>query len=144
MSSLTDFVWWRCRNRSRRGPQKSASTIDVNGESTRVTINRATLMPAGLTDGTITDESDLAASLFTPPPSKAARSQRQGSATAGAAAGEGVTLALASTMRARPLVFDDATDDADTYTLSVSNIRSSSNGNFLRRHGARHHLGRRT
>jgi len=102
--------------------------IDVNGESTRVTINRATLDAAGLTDGTITDESDLAAA-FTAALESAGLSDKV-SATAGAAAGEGVTLALLDDAGAT-VVFDDATDDADTYTLSVSNIRSSSNGNFF-------------
>ncbi|WP_099863972.1 flagellin N-terminal helical domain-containing protein [Pararhizobium haloflavum] len=100
--------------------------ININGEETRVTINAKTLEDAGITDGLVDSDADLLAAFNAALTSAGVNDQVE--AVAGTTGG--VNIQQIDDAGA-VVTFDGNTDDANTYELSVSNVRTSDNGNFF-------------
>ncbi|MEP9372689.1 flagellin [Mesorhizobium sp. KR1-2] len=99
--------------------------VTINKETVRVTIDRAVLDAAGLEDGKITDEADLVEAV-----NQAFKNAGIDGKLQAETGTTGIKLALID-KKGDAVTFDEATDDENTYNLAVSNIRTSSNGNFF-------------
>ncbi|MEO3384887.1 flagellin [Mesorhizobium sp. CAU 1741] len=105
--------------------------VEINGEKSRITVDRALLDTLTLTtEGTISDQTELTAAI------NAAISEADLGdvlvADAGATASDGIVLGFNDP--ANPgdiLVFEEDDHDAADFELTVSNVRTTSNGNFF-------------